>query len=88
MKKTIFFCILIPGLPLGIYTNHWHRTVNSQSSLTGEPSCRGSEADGGRCPRSSEYVPDMDYDLQGIFEVDYSPEFRAASLEDIHYLRH
>ena len=82
---------------MGIYTNHWHRTVNSphSSSLTGEPSsCRGgSEAEdsgaGGRCPRSSsEYVPDMDYDLQGIFEVDYSPEYRAASLEDIHYLRH
>ena len=77
---------------MGIYTNHWHRTVNSphSSSLTGEPSCRGSEAeDGGRCPRSSsEYVPDMDYDLQGLFEVDYSPEYRAASLEDIHYLRH
>ena len=85
--------IFFLGLPLGIYTNHWHRTVNmAKSGLYGD-SCQGFDA-GGRCPRSSEYVPDLDYDLQGIFEVeDIMPHLMkmAASDDghesDLHFLR-
>ena len=56
-----------PGLPLGIYTNHWHQTVNmNQAGLMGG-TCDGFDA-GGRCPRATEYSPDIDNDLQGIFD--------------------
>lgn len=45
-----------PGLPLGIYTNHWHRTVNqAQSGKLGE-SCEEFE-EGGRCPRAGSRSP-------------------------------
>jgi len=54
-----------PGLPLGIYTNHWHRTVNqAQSGKLGE-SCEEFE-EGGRCPRATKYVPDSEgYESHG-----------------------
>ena len=66
-KNVINCCCLFSGLPLGIYTNHWHRTANmAKAGLFGD-SCQGFDG-GGRCPRSSEYAPDLDYDLQGIFE--------------------
>ena len=56
----------MPGLPLGIYTNHWHRAVN----MPGSGSCNAVDKDqGGRCPRATEYSADVDFDLQGLFEV-------------------
>ena len=60
----------MPGLPLGIYTNHWHRTVN----MPGSGSCKAKNTDqGGRCARATEYSADFDNDLQGLFEVSDQP---------------
>ena len=64
--------MVLTGLPLGIYTNHWQKTINI---ARGEgSSCDGLDS-GGRCPRAApEYMPDVHYDLQGIFDcsdIDY-----------------
>ena len=42
---------------------HW---FNKLIYFLGE-TCDGFDA-GGRCPRAAEYVPDVDSDLQGIFD--------------------
>ena len=69
------------GLPLGIYTNHWHRTVNMAKAglLGGADTCSGFDG-GGRCPRSTEYLPDIDYDLQGIFDTPEEMPMHSAML--------
>ena len=54
-----------PGLPLGIYTSHWKKSV-PHKKLGG---CHSSLRED-RCSSAS-YVPsDMDYDFQGIFSTD------------------
>ena len=52
-----------PGLPLGIYTNHWkkvlpHRSIGGCKSSVRDDNCVGS------------YDPsEVDYDFQGIFNT-------------------
>ena len=56
-----------PGLPLGMYTNHWKKSVPhvKTGQLTGCQSYPGEE----KC--LSRYSPsEIDYDFQGIFDVD------------------
>ena len=54
-----------PGLPLGIYTNHWKKVVPHKSNIGG---CQSSPRED-RCTPS--YSPsDIDYDFQGIFNTE------------------
>lgn len=50
-----------PGLPLGIYTNHWQRTSTACTGI-------GKSINSGKCLAA--YRPDEAYDIQGIFDVD------------------
>ena len=49
-----------PGLPLGIYTNHWHHASQA---------CRAGVRRGGAACQVASYRPE-EYDLQGLFDVE------------------
>ena len=56
-----------PGLPLGIYTNHWKKGVPHTKTPTKIGGCNALREDS--CLQS--YAPnDMDYDFQGLFSTE------------------
>lgn len=54
-----------PGLPLGLYTSHWHRTINTKGCASDNMAFSIAQRD---CQAS--YAPDLDYDIHGLFSID------------------
>ena len=50
--------------------------------MPGSGSCKAANTDqGGRCPRATEYSADLDYDLQGLFEISEQQQQPGALAE-------
>jgi hypothetical protein len=64
LDHVLFLCHCFSGLPLGLYTSHWQRTVNMRGG------CLSAGASMGQRECQSSYAPDLDYDIQGLFDID------------------
>jgi len=51
------------GLPLGLYTSYWQRAVNVRGGCLNSGVSTSADC-------KSNYSPDTDYDVQGLFDVD------------------
>ena len=65
-KKLFSFSFI--GLPLGLYTSHWQRTVNIRGGCLSAGASSSISIAQQDC--QSSYAPDLDYDIQGLFEID------------------